>query len=282
MDRTEHEGMNAQQKEDAAFSGLEIALPEYDVLRLMPRQTRYCVLIPVINEGERIQNQLRRMKSLSLDLDVAIVDGGSTDGSLDQTFLMEQGVRMLLIKRGPGKLSAQLRIGFFELLKEGYEGIITVDGNGKDGVEAIPRMAERLAEGYGFIQGSRYAAGGEAVHTPLDRALGVKLVHAPLLSLAAGRRYTDTTNGFRGFSRVLLLDPRVQTFRAVFDTYNLHFYLAVRAARLGYRVCELGVRRAYPPSGLVPSKISGWKGKVEILKQLWLASTGGYDPPSRP
>ena len=43
---------------------------------------------------------------------------------------------------------------------------------------------------------------------------------------------TDTTNSFRAFSAGFLSDPRVAPFRAVFDSYNLPYYLAVRAAEL--------------------------------------------------
>jgi len=105
------------------------------------------------------------------------------------------------------------------------------------------------------------------------------LIHAPIISLAARFRYTDTTNGFRAFSTAFLTDPAVQPFRDVFDTYNLHYYLAIKAPRLGYRVKELPVVRTYPVSGPLPSKISGMSGKLEIIKLLLLSAIGHYDPP---
>ena len=63
--------------------------------------------------------------------------------------------------------------------------------------------------------------GGEHSHTPLSRYVGVRLLHAPLVSLAAGVRYTDTTNGFRAYSRRFLADGRVAPFRSVFEGYEL-------------------------------------------------------------
>jgi len=53
----------------------------------------------------------------------------------------------------------------------------------------------------------------------------VRILHAPLVSLASRFRYTDTTNGFRGYSRRFLEDPRVAAFRDVFPGYELHYYL---------------------------------------------------------
>jgi dolichol-phosphate mannosyltransferase len=254
-------------------------LPSYTIVYENARSSEYCVLIPVINEGELILEQLRGMSEANLGCDVIVVDGGSNDGSMEPLRLRALGVNALLVKTGPGRLSAQLRIGLARALVRGYEGIVTIDGNGKDDYRAIPTFVERLREGYDVVQGSRYVQGGVAENTPLDREIGVRFVHAPLVSLGAHFRYTDTTNGFRAFSRRFLLDPRVRPFRAVFDAYNLHFYLAVRAPRLGFRACEIPVARRYPPRGPTPSKIGGLAGKVAILKQTLLAVVGAYDPP---
>ena len=59
------------------------------------------------------------------------------------------------------------------------------------------------------------AVGESSNNTPWERYWAVRLIHAPLISLAAGFHYTDTTNGFRAYSRRLLLDSRVAPFRHV-------------------------------------------------------------------
>jgi hypothetical protein len=74
-----------------------------------------------------------------------------------------------------------------------------------------------------------------------------------------------------------LLDPRVAPFRDVFSDYELHYYLAIRAARLGHAVTEIPVTRAYPP-GKVPTKISGFKGNLRVLRTLFRACAHAYDP----
>lgn len=254
------------------------AVPSFEVNQLRDRQHRYAVCIFVINEGERIGAQLHKMSRAREVADIIIADGGSTDGSLEQPLLEECGVSTLLTKTGPGKLSAQMRMALAWCLQQGYEGIVVIDGNNKDNPEAIENFITHLEQEYDHLQGSRYVPGGKGINTPFLRHWGVKLLHAPLISLAAGFTYTDTTNGFRAYSRNFLLDPRVQPFRECFTAYELHYYLAIRAARLGFRVKELPVERCYPDDGSVPSKISKWSGNWTVLKTLFKACGGTYNP----
>ena len=253
-------------------------LPAFDAVVSDERRHDFALCVFVLNEGERIREQLRAMRALHLPVDVIIADGGSTDRALEPAVLAAMGVRALLIKRGPGALSAQMRMGFAWCLRQGYAGIVTIDGNGKDDPRAVPAFVDALRAGADHVQGSRYIPGGRGVNTPLARHLGVTLLHAPLISLAARHRYTDTTNGFRAYSRRFLLDDRVRPFRDVFVGYELHYYLAIRAGRLGFNVSELPVTRAYPPGGAVPSKIRGWRGNLNILRTLWRSVRGTYDP----
>lgn len=252
-------------------------VPAYDAEILRPRHGDVAVCVFMINEGARLHAQLERMRPIAERFDVFLCDGGSTDGSTDPAAVAPFGVAGVLTKTGPGKLSAQMRMGLAHCLAEGYEGVVVIDGNNKDDPAAIPRMARLLARGYDHVQGSRFIPGGRALNTPRSRYFGVRLLHAPLLSLAAGFRYTDTTNGFRAYSRRLLTDPRVHPFRDVFSRYELHYYLAIQAARRGYRCAETPVTRAYPKTGKVPTKIQGWRGNLLVLRTLGLACVGRYN-----
>ncbi len=240
----------------------------------------YAVLIPVINEGERIHRELARAKLSHIPeyADIIICDGGSTDGSVSETRLKSLDVNALLIKRDTGKQGAQLRMGIWWALQRGYQGIITIDGNDKDSIEDIPRFIEKLKEGYDFVQGSRFIKGGHAIRTPLIREVSVRLIHAPIISLTAGQHFTDTTNAYRAYSRRYLTDPRVKPLRDVFMTYELLAYLSVRATQIGMRACEIPVTRAYPQKGKTPTKISFFKGNSELMKILLKNWMGAYRP----
>ncbi|KND60127.1 glycosyltransferase(EC:2.4.-) [Candidatus Burkholderia verschuerenii] len=253
-------------------------VPDFKTLLWLGRRHDACVVIPVINEGERIRNLLARMSALKIaDIaDIVIVDGGSTDGSLAEEFLQQHDVRALLLKTSPGKLSAQLRCAYAFVLDHGYEHIVTIDGNDKDDPDAIPRFVEALEVGVDFVQASRFLAGGVAENTPKSRDLAIRLIHAPMLSLFSGFSWTDTTQGFRAYSRKMLLDPRVGIFRNVFMSYELLVYLSYRAPKLGYQCVELPTARRYP-KGEVPTKISSVKGNYSVLKMLVMACLGKYN-----
>jgi dolichol-phosphate mannosyltransferase len=254
-------------------------VPASEITVLAEKRHDYALVIPVINEGERIRRQLTKIAAINAAADIVIADGGSTDGSLALDVLRAAGCRALLVKTGPGRLSAQLRMAYAWALDQGYRGVITIDGNGKDGVEAIDTFVAALEAGYDYVQGSRYIAGGRAINTPLDRKIAGRLIHAPLLSLAGRHWYTDTTNGFRGYSARYLGDVRVAPFRNVFERYALLFYLTVRAGQLGYRTSEIPVTRAYPEGETTPTKIAGLAGRIDMLKELVAVALGRFNPP---
>lgn len=253
-------------------------VPRFETPLWLGRSHPWCVVIPVINEGERIRNLLKRIAALGIaaQADIIIVDGGSKDGSLELDALRNVGVRGLLVKTGPGKLSAQLRCAYAFALKQGYEGIVTIDGNDKDDPEAIPRFIAALEQGVDFVQASRFLRGGVAENTPRSRDFAIRLIHAPMLRLASGFKWTDTTQGFRAYSRKMLMDPKIAPFRDIFQTYELLAYLSYRAPLLGYRCVELPTTRRYP-KGEVPTKISAFRGNLAVLAVLVKACTGAYN-----
>ena len=258
-------------------------VPDFSCNEYSEKKMKYCLCIPIINEKDNIRLELvrARMNKVHTLCDIIICDGGSTDGGTDDDTLAALGVNTLLTKRGPGKQGAQLRMGFYWALQRGYEGIITIDGNNKDSIEDVKKFIEMLDRGYDFVQGSRFVKGGQAINTPLSRHLAVKFIHAPIISITAKERFTDTTNNFRAYSKKYLTHPGVQPFRSVFKTYELLAYLSTRASQLKLKTCEVPVTRAYPNNGKIPTKISPLKGNAELMKILLANAAGAYNPKNK-
>ena len=255
-------------------------VPGFESFEFEKKTKDYAVLIPIINEGRRILSELSRAKRYNVYeyADIIICDGGSTDGCTKSERLCSLKVNTLLVKKTEGRQGAQLRMGIWWALKRGYKGIVTIDGNNKDSIENVPDFIKKLEEGYDFVQGSRFIEGGRAINTPLVRLVSVKLIHAPIISITAHKRFTDTTNAFRGYSARYLKDDRVSPLRDVFVTYELLAYLSVRASQIGMKVCEIPVTRAYPKKGKTPTKISLIKGNFNLMKILISNLLGLYKP----
>lgn len=255
-------------------------VPNFTCNEYKEKQRQYCLLVPIINEGERIHRELQCAKEYQIAsyVDIIICDGGSKDGSTEKDVLETLDVNTLLVKNDIGNQGAQLRMGLYFAFLRGYKGIITIDGNNKDSIEDVPKFIDKIENGYDFIQGSRFIPGGKAINTPLIRHVSVKLLHAPIISLTAKHKFTDTTNAFRGYSRQYLTDPRVSPLRDCFMTYELLAYLSSRATQLGYRACEIPVRREYPKKGKTPTKISFFKGNMDLLRILFKNLMGKYNP----
>lgn len=255
-------------------------VPSFESFKYQEKTKDYAILIPVINEGERLLKELKRACKYNIAdyADIIICDGGSTDGSTDEANLRKWQVNTLLVKKSAGKQGAQLRMGIWWALQQKYCGIITIDGNNKDSIEDVPRFIDKLKEGYDLVQGSRFVKGGRAINTPFIRMLSVKFIHAPLISWTAHHKFTDTTNAYRAYSAKYLLDKRVQPLRDIFMTYELLTYLSVRATQIGMTACEIPVIRAYPKKGKIPTKISFFKGNCELLMILLKNAAGAFAP----
>lgn len=255
-------------------------VPKFECFEYAKKTKDYVVLIPIINEGERIAKELIRAQkhNISNFADIVICDGDSKDGCTEESKLRALDVNTLLVKHDAGKQGAQLRMGFWWAFERGYKGIITIDGNNKDSIEDVPHFIEKLEEGYDLVQGSRFVKGGKAINTPFIRTVSVKLIHAPIISMTAHQRFTDTTNAYRAYSRKYLTDERVQPLRDVFMTYELLAYLSVRATQIGMKACEIPVTREYPKTGKTPTKISFFKGNSELMSILLKNVRGAYNP----
>ena len=162
-------------------------IPNFEIIFLKEKKNKYLLIIPVINEGKNIIDLLNKIYLLSIPkiIDIVIIDGGSTDNSLNVQYLLNKGVSGLIIKRAHGKLSSQLRIAYSISSAMGYQGVITIDGNNKDEPDAIKDFIYSLDNGYDFVQGSRFVKNGKHLNTPFLRYLAIRWIHAPLLSIAS-------------------------------------------------------------------------------------------------
>lgn len=238
----------------------------------------YALIVPFKNESFRLHQLVHRMLELNLPsvVDIILVDGGSTDDSLDLSLFPVQQINTIVSIPSQG-LSQQLLLGFRISKKRAYNATFTIDANGKDDPIFVFEMIKKIEKGYQFIQASRYMPGGKGVHTPRIRHMAIRYLHTPLLRWSSGFPWTDTTQGFRGYSNVIFDDKKIDIFRDIFVTYELLAYFNYVLPRTGYSCIEIPVVRTYPKHEL-PTKIKGWAGHLNLLQILVKACLGAYNP----
>jgi dolichol-phosphate mannosyltransferase len=238
--------------------------------------TKYAWITVERNEGQRFVKQLIEMSKHSEELDIIIVDGGSSDESINTSQLHSLNVKHLLISEARAGFSRDLQIGLIFALNHGYSGVITSDGNGKDSIPSVVRFISALESGFDFIQGSRFIKFGSHVNTPTLRYLGIRFISSPITTILSGFYITDSTNGFRGYSRRLLTHSRLRLGRRDFRGYGLVSYLPVSAGRAKLRCIEVPVTRSYPPAGPTPTKIVSPTQWLQIFLDLFRAAFTTY------
>ena len=125
-----------------------------------------------------------------------------------------------------------------------------------------------------FVQGSRFLkANANFGPMPIYRRLATRL-HPLLFSLVAGRRVTETTNGFGAIRTRVLADARLGLEQSWLDEYELEPYLYLRAIKLGYRTAEVPVTKVYPPKRLGQTKMRPVSGWWSILRPLVYVGLG--------
>lgn len=116
------------------------------------------IIIPVYNEEDNLQPLYQALKtildSLATPYEVIMVDDGSVDGShqqLDQIANQDQNFKIIYFRRNFGQTAA-LMAGIEQARGE---VIIPMDADLQNDPKDIPRLLEKLAEGYDVVSGWR-------------------------------------------------------------------------------------------------------------------------------
>jgi dolichol-phosphate mannosyltransferase len=233
------------------------------------RGLKVILIAPVLNEEKKIGEVVRRAPRDIVD-EVLVVDDGSTDGSA--AVARAGGAQVLALGKTIG-VGAALRAGIAWARERGADVIAICAGNNKDAPEELPRLLDPIVEGADFVQGSRFLTGGRTGGMPIYRHLATRL-HPLLFSLAARKRVSESTNGFRAFRARMLDDARINLGQSWLDEYELEPYLYWKVIRLGYRTREVPVTKIYPPKSLGYTKMKPITGWWSMLKPLVLLGLG--------
>ncbi len=232
---------------------------------------RVIVIAPAYNEERKIGEVVRRVPRDVVDK-VLVVDDGSSDRTA--AVAREHGAAVVSLGRVVG-VGAAIRTGFEAARREGFDIAVVIAGNNKDSPEEIPRLLDPIcADDCDFVIGSRYLSGGAyGGDMPQYRKVATRL-HPWLVSRFAGRRITESTNGFRAMKVSVLDDERINLDRRWLDRYELEVYLLMKVLMLGYRVREVPCSKIYPPRGIGQTKMRPVVDWWRMLKPVLVVGLG--------
>jgi glycosyltransferase involved in cell wall biosynthesis len=233
-------------------------------------RTALTVVLPCYNEAERLpgtlQAYLRRLSLAPSEVEVLVVDDGSTDATrvvAEAVAAVDPRVRVLGHRPNRGKGFA-VRAG---MLAGRGDLVVFADAGGSYGPGDLQRVVEALAEAPVAIGARTEAATGPLVRQAASR--GFNLAIRGVLGLP----FQDTQSGLKGFRRAA---ARAIFSRTRLDGFAFDVEVLFLAGRLGLEVAQVGVQ-ARECEG---SKVRVALDAQRMLRDVWavrrLVASGAY------
>jgi dolichol-phosphate mannosyltransferase len=171
---------------------------------------RAVVVLPTYNERPNIEPFLRAVREAAPGIEVLVVDDSSPDGTADaaRELAAELGGVRVLVRPGKEGLGSAYRAGFAQVLREGYDVVVSMDADLSHDPAALPEMLRLIEAGADVVIGSRYVQGGGTTDWPVRRQLLSKWGNR-YTRLLLGLPTNDCTSGYRAYraSTLASIDP---------------------------------------------------------------------------
>jgi glycosyltransferase involved in cell wall biosynthesis len=211
------------------------------------------LVIPVRNEARNIAWVLEQIAD---DVDeIILVDGNSTDATLITARRYRPDIKVVP-QEGVGKGSA-LRTGF---LAATGDLIVMMDADGSMAPQEIRHYLHFLANGYDFVKGSRFIAGGGSLDITPFRRLGNRFLLGVFNTLY-GSELTDLCYGFCAFHRRYLEHLNLSA-----TGFEIEAEMTVRAMQAGLRIAE--VPSLEMPRRTGESNLHAIRDGIRVLKTV--------------
>jgi glycosyltransferase involved in cell wall biosynthesis len=218
------------------------------------------VVIPVLDEIESLPTLYRELsevlETLGRPYELVFVDDGSRDGSfqtLEKLHRSDDRVRVIQLRRNFGKAAA-LAVGF---RASRGDVIVTLDADLQDSPSELPRLLQRLEDGYDLVSGWK-----QDRQDPLSKTLPSRLFNR-VTAWLTGLPLRDFNSGFKAYRREVVEELRLYG--------ELHRFIPALAAWRGFRVDEVPVH--HRPRRFGRSKYGSarfWRGSLDLLTVLFL------------
>ena len=161
------------------------------------------VIIPAFNEAENLVPVVGNLYKNYPQFDYLVINDGSTDNTAE--ICRQNGYHVMNLPINLGLTNA-IGAGMKYAYKYGYDAAIQFDGDGQHRPEYLQALADKLAEGYDIVTGSRFVD----IKKPFTlRMLGSRLISYSIF-FTTGQKFTDPTSGYRIYNRRIIREFATQ------------------------------------------------------------------------
>jgi glycosyltransferase involved in cell wall biosynthesis len=197
------------------------------------------IVIPIHNEEPAILPLYDRLtavlETLKRPYEILFIDDASTDRSfelLSNLVEVDGHLKVLRLRRNFGQTAA-LAAGFDEAQGD---VIVSMDGDLQHDPEDIPRLLEKIDEGYDIASGWRK----DRVDNPVTRKIPSRIANW-MMKRASGVDLRDFGTTFKAYRAEVLKDVNLYG--------ELHRFIPALASFYGARVAEVPIRNIERPNG---------------------------------
>jgi glycosyltransferase involved in cell wall biosynthesis len=223
------------------------------------RRLRTLAIVPALNEAEQIAKVIAELRAVEPDVEVVVVDDGSTDATAAEARRAGAHVIRLPFNLGIG---GAVQTGFKYAVEHGFEIAFQLDADGQHDPGELDALIAPVARGEAdIVIGSRFLGLGQYA-APRGRRLAMALF-ARVVSIIVRQPLSDTSSSFRAMNRRAL---------RLFAHEYPHGYLetveaTVMASKYGLRLKEVPVhmrQRMFGRSSLTIPLASFYAFKVIV------------------
>lgn len=216
---------------------------------------RVLAIVPAFNEERAIGPVLEELRTARPDIDVVVIDDGSTDATA--AVARSAGARVVTLPFNGG-IGVAVQTGYLIAAEGDYDAACQVDGDGQHRADQLGLLLEGLSGGANYVVGSRFVS--PTSYRASRSRRGAMLVLSSVVSRLVRQRITDTTSGFRAADR-----SAIRLFAAHYPHDYPEVEALVMAAREGLVVSEVSVEmreRSAGRSSITPGRSAYYMVKV--------------------
>ncbi|MBW1684961.1 MAG: glycosyltransferase family 2 protein [Deltaproteobacteria bacterium] len=215
------------------------------------------VVIPVYNEVDTIEQIVEAVRASEIDdLEIILVDDGSTDGTRDvlRQKIEPKVARVIWHERNQGK-GAALRTGF---AAASGDVVIVQDADLEYDPSEYPKLINPIVSGRAdVVFGSRFV-GGEPHRVLYFWHYVVNRFLTTLSNIFTNLNLTDMEVCYKVFRREILQEIRIEE-----DRFGFEPEITAKVAKLGCRIYEVGISYAGRTYG--EGKKIGWRDGLHAI-----------------